>query len=610
MLSDLIYNDSFLNALLIAIGVLWVFSLGLKVYFQDPNHIANKLFLFLGIIAVWHGYCEYNFFFKKGSVQIAHWIILRSFWPLYMSLGTHLIVVFAELERYISTRLLIYVGYLPGIYGTIYMLTSKNFLSIPIYNYLFVKEVFVLDPLRGLIAAWSLIVIAICTYILVKKLLSIKLKSYKKNATSFISFLIPFVITIVAYQLIVPMLNRTISYVYVESIPLIVGYYCAYLIVGKFRRFSVNTKFAYEDILASISNILIVTNLGFKLRIINNATQSLIAPNANIKEISLSSFFKPSRWNDIRNQLLRVKKDAKISQEVKISFNNQELKALLTATKIYDEFNTHIGYLFIGTDLSQYRYTEDTIVEYASALEEVNTDLRQYTSIASGEFKKKIETLSKSINKIEKKYIAEHNGSNEFLKFAKDGAFRMNGLLEDLLIMNNLDELAQEHTYFNSTKMIEEVKQNLSGTFQIEETTIELKQIPEQLYGNRIQIIQLFQNLIGNGLKYNTHETPKVEIGIQQIDNKDTFYISDNGIGINPKYHDKIFNIFQRLHTRDKYQGTGIGLAICKKIIKRHNGKVWLDSEEHKGTTFYFTLHAPNTNDTTQYHSSNKSISG
>ena len=108
--------------------------------------------------------------------------------------------------------------------------------------------------------------------------------------------------------------------------------------------------------------------------------------------------------------------------------------------------------------------------------------------------------------------------------------------------------------------------------------------------GNKTQLTQLFQNLIGNAFKYRSKESPVVNISCDEVDIFYKFAITDNGIGIDPKFYNKIFIIFQRLHTREQYSGTGIGLAICKKIIDKHGGKIWVSSVPGQGSTFYFTL--------------------
>ena len=118
---------------------------------------------------------------------------------------------------------------------------------------------------------------------------------------------------------------------------------------------------------------------------------------------------------------------------------------------------------------------------------------------------------------------------------------------------------------------------------------LEIKPLPV-IYAYKPQILQLFQNLIGNALKYHNSKSPEIEVGFEEEPHFYRFYVKDNGIGIDPKYFNKIFIVFQRLHNKSEYSGTGIGLSICKKIVNHHGGRIWVESQPGEGATFYFTL--------------------
>jgi light-regulated signal transduction histidine kinase (bacteriophytochrome) len=133
------------------------------------------------------------------------------------------------------------------------------------------------------------------------------------------------------------------------------------------------------------------------------------------------------------------------------------------------------------------------------------------------------------------------------------------------------------------------VLQNLKDEMQSKNAVVFAKPLPV-IEANSVQVLQLFQNLIGNGIKYNHNNKPKVILSHRMDSTSHVFSVIDNGIGISDEYHDQIFQMFKRLHTKDEYPGTGIGLALCKKIINNLGGEIWLDSVQGKGTTFYFSL--------------------
>jgi light-regulated signal transduction histidine kinase (bacteriophytochrome) len=179
--------------------------------------------------------------------------------------------------------------------------------------------------------------------------------------------------------------------------------------------------------------------------------------------------------------------------------------------------------------------------------------------------------------------------ADEFIGFAVDGATRMQSLIQDLLSYSRLGRRPRPFEAVDMTEVVDSVLQVIGLT--IEETGAEVRRgdLPT-VRGDLTQLTQLFQNLIGNALKYRGGRTPVVEIGAQRLSHAWSFSVADNGIGIDPAYGDRIFNMFQRLHGRDEYSGTGIGLAICKRVVDLHGGNIWVEPGTDGGSTFRFTL--------------------
>jgi light-regulated signal transduction histidine kinase (bacteriophytochrome) len=179
--------------------------------------------------------------------------------------------------------------------------------------------------------------------------------------------------------------------------------------------------------------------------------------------------------------------------------------------------------------------------------------------------------------------------AHKYINFAVDGATRMKSLILDLLELSRISSVKIPHSKVVLTDVLTQTLDTLK--ILIDESGAEIKTIQLPVVrGNELQLTQLFQNLINNAIKYKSADAPKIEIGFTEDDYFWQFYIKDNGIGIDKKFFEKIFIIFQRLHNKNVYNGTGIGLAICKKIVELHGGKIWLESKKNNGSTFLFTI--------------------
>jgi light-regulated signal transduction histidine kinase (bacteriophytochrome) len=181
------------------------------------------------------------------------------------------------------------------------------------------------------------------------------------------------------------------------------------------------------------------------------------------------------------------------------------------------------------------------------------------------------------------------DSAKEYIHYAVDGAKRMKKLIHALLEYSRLEVSKENIVEVDLKEVIHNVESSLQLSIQEAGAQLTVEPLPK-VRGMESQLEQLFQNLISNALKYHNNKKPVITIGARDKTSCYEFFVSDNGIGIDEKYFDKIFIIFQRLHDKNEYSGTGIGLAICKKIVEKHGGQIWLQSEVDSGTTFYFTL--------------------
>jgi light-regulated signal transduction histidine kinase (bacteriophytochrome) len=234
---------------------------------------------------------------------------------------------------------------------------------------------------------------------------------------------------------------------------------------------------------------------------------------------------------------------------------------------------------------------EQQLQEYATKLEDSNKELTNFAQIASHDLKSPMRNIHGFAQLIKKRQgpTADEN-TLEYLDFIINSADRATKLINSLLSYSQAEKDLGEQKQFNLSRSILQAQHLLYAEIQKKKADIKFEELPVIL-ANPILITQVFQNLINNAIKYNQADYPIIEIGISHK-GSDTycFYIKDNGIGIAPEYHQKVFDIFTRLHSIVKYEGSGIGLAYCKRIITAYGGSIWLESSEDKGTTVYFTL--------------------
>jgi light-regulated signal transduction histidine kinase (bacteriophytochrome) len=216
--------------------------------------------------------------------------------------------------------------------------------------------------------------------------------------------------------------------------------------------------------------------------------------------------------------------------------------------------------------------------------------LEQFAYAASHDLQEPLRTVSGYVQLLQRRYDDKlDQDARDFIGYAVSGVVRMQQLIDDLLAYARVGTRGKSFAPFAAEAALAAAVANLQMKIRDTGAIVTHDALPE-VVGDEMQIAQLFQNLIDNGLKFRSAETPHIHVTAQEKDGDWVFAVRDNGIGINPKYFDRIFKIFQRLHTIDRYPGSGIGLAVCERIIHRHRGKIWVESELDKGTTFYFSL--------------------
>jgi PAS domain S-box-containing protein len=242
-------------------------------------------------------------------------------------------------------------------------------------------------------------------------------------------------------------------------------------------------------------------------------------------------------------------------------------------------------------DITARKTAEAHLVQKVEELNRSNEELGQFAYVASHDLQEPLRMVASYTQLLSRRYKGKLDAdADDFIAFAVDGANRMQRLIQDLLSYSRIGTKGKDLLDISSEEALQQALVNLRGAIEESGALVTHDPLPPVL-ADEMQLAQLFQNLVGNAIKYQSSEVPRVHISAARNGaRKWLFSVQDNGLGIDPQYFDRIFGMFQRLHKREAFAGTGIGLAICKKIVERHGGRISVESEPGKGSTFRFAL--------------------
>jgi two-component system, chemotaxis family, sensor kinase Cph1 len=250
------------------------------------------------------------------------------------------------------------------------------------------------------------------------------------------------------------------------------------------------------------------------------------------------------------------------------------------------------GMLVVARDIAERKLAEEALARQTQELARSNAELEQFAYVASHDLQEPLRMMASFAELLAKRYQDKLDAdADEFIGYITDGAARMQRLINDLLGYSRVGTRGKDFAPTDCAAVVGTACTNLRAAIEESDAVVTTDPLPVVM-ADATQLLQLFQNLLGNAIKFRGDKPVLIHIGAERRGNDWLFWVRDNGIGIEPQYVERIFLIFQRLHGRGQYPGTGIGLAIAKKIVERHGGRIWVESEPGKESTFYFTLPA------------------
>jgi PAS domain S-box-containing protein len=328
-----------------------------------------------------------------------------------------------------------------------------------------------------------------------------------------------------------------------------------------------------------------------KITDVNRATELVTGYSRNeLIGTDFSGYFtEPEKAREGYKQVFR--EGLVLDYELEIHHRDGDVTPVLYNASIYrNESGEVIGIFAAARDITERKKAERLLNSKLEELARSNAELEQFAYISSHDLQEPLRMIASYLQLLQRKYQGRlDEKADKYIYFAVDGASRMQNLINDLLEFSRVTTKAREFEPTDCKSLLDQVVSDLEVSIKENEARISYGTLPVVM-ADSMQLAQVFQNLISNAIKFRSEKVPEIKISAEKKEDEWLFSIQDNGIGIDPRFSERIFEVFKRLHKKEEYPGTGIGLSICKKIVERHGGNICVESESGKGSIFYFNL--------------------
>lgn len=582
---------------IIALGAaVLILLIGFRVYLLDRGNDQYRAFGALCCLLSWMCFCWYEMGQTQELADAVFWRRMQSVWTLANPLIVYCCWHFASIHlppvsktgRWLFSVFILWPAILFFVLEVFTTHTHGKVIPMENGNWgIALEGLHLLDIARGI---WTFLVYSSAIYF-IYRVWRVETIRFRKNWLLFLVILLTLgaSMTILQNYILSP---SGIVLPINESWNTLISILFFGWALSDFKIFNFKPESAFEHVADSMTNLMIVTNVNFQIKKISASAQKFFLTDAfQARNADLRSVI-----GEEAAQKLLAHLDTRSKQEINFRLGDRNVSILFSISRICNRRGRLIGYVFVGNDLTDYYRALDEVKHYNAQLEDSNNALEHFAFAVSHDLKAPLRTVHGFIELLDKRIHAEDKDTQEFLYHINQGIVRMNALIDGILNVSTLGHEPEKDEIIHLERILLEVRDKLWALCNQKSGLIRFEDHLPAIYGSHHQISLLFQNLIENGLKYNDHPQPVVTVSGKLTDDGYVFSVQDNGIGIAPQHRQRVFKMFERLHSWQDYEGTGLGLNMCQKVVEKLRGRIWIESPENGSRGTVFKLWIPSGN--------------